>query len=42
MAEIGHPVVGDAVYSNGKNPFNVSRTNASCKANRIYSPVIRK
>lgn len=23
MAEIGHPVVGDYIYSNGKNPFNV-------------------
>jgi len=23
MAEIGYPVVGDYVYSNGKNPFNV-------------------
>ena len=23
LAEIGHPVVGDMVYSNGKNPFNV-------------------
>ena len=23
LAEIGYPVVGDAVYSNGKNPFNV-------------------
>lgn len=23
MAEIGHPVIGDYVYSNGKNPFNV-------------------
>ena len=23
MAEIGYPVVGDAVYSNGKNPFGV-------------------
>jgi len=23
MAEIGYPVVGDFVYSNGKNPFNV-------------------
>ena len=23
MAEIGHPVVGDEVYSNGKNEFNV-------------------
>lgn len=24
MAEIGHPVVGDYIYSNGKNPFNVT------------------
>lgn len=23
MAEIGHPVIGDYIYSNGKNPFNV-------------------
>lgn len=23
MAEIGHPVVGDVVYSNGKNPFGI-------------------
>ena len=23
MAEIGYPVVGDIVYSNGKNPFGV-------------------
>lgn len=23
MAEIGYPIVGDYVYSNGKNPFNV-------------------
>lgn len=23
MAEIKHPVVGDMVYSNGKNPFGV-------------------
>lgn len=35
MAEIKHPVVGDIVYSNGKNPFGVVRTNATCKANRI-------
>ena len=31
MAEIKHPVVGDMVYSNGKNPFGVVRSNASCK-----------
>ena len=30
MAEIGYPIVGDSVYSNGKNPFNVKRTDASC------------
>ena len=24
MAEIGYPIVGDSVYSNGKNPFNVT------------------
>ncbi len=24
MSEIGHPIVGDEVYSNGKNPFGVS------------------
>ena len=24
MAQIGYPLVGDAVYSNGRNPFNVS------------------
>lgn len=31
LAEIKHPVVGDMVYSNGKNPFGVVRSNASCK-----------
>lgn len=30
MAEIGYPIIGDEVYSNGKNPFGVKRTNASC------------
>lgn len=24
MSEIGYPIVGDAVYSNGKNPFGVT------------------
>ena len=37
MAEIKHPVVGDMVYSNGRNPFGVVRTNASCKKYRVYS-----
>ena len=31
MSEIGHPIVGDTVYSNGKNPFGVVRTNVTCK-----------
>ena len=31
LAEIKHPVVGDMVYFNGKNPFGVMRSNASCK-----------
>ena len=35
MSEIGYPVVGDTTYSNGKNPFGVVRTNASCKRIRI-------
>ena len=35
MSEIGHPVVGDIVYSNGKNPFGIVRTNAACKQYRI-------
>ena len=35
MAEIGYPIVGDIVYSNGKNPFNVKRTNATCRNIRI-------
>lgn len=35
MSEIGYPIVGDAVYSNGRNSFNVKRTNASCQNFRI-------
>ena len=38
MAEIGHPVVGDSTYSNGKNPFKVERTNASCRKAGICTP----
>jgi len=30
MAQIGHPVIGDSTYSNGKNLFGVERTNAPC------------
>lgn len=35
MSEIGYPIVGDIVYSNGKNPFNVIRTNVTCTSIRI-------
>ncbi len=38
MSEIGHPIVGDTVYSNGKNPFGVIRTNATCIFFRIRTP----
>ena len=37
MAEIGYPIVGDSVYSNGKNPFGVSRANVTCKSFRIQT-----
>lgn len=35
MAEIGHPVIGDYVYSNGKNEFGVHRAMSSCTKTRI-------
>lgn len=30
LSEIGHPVVGDYTYSNGKNEFGVVRSNVTC------------
>jgi len=38
MAEIGHPVVGDATYSNGKNPFGIKRADAACSKTGICAP----
>jgi len=35
LSEIGYPVVGDEVYSNGKNPFGVKRTMFTRKIYRI-------
>lgn len=35
LAEIGYPIVGDIVYSNGKNQFNITRTNVTCKNTRV-------
>lgn len=40
LSEIKHPVVGDIVYSNGKNPFGVVRTNVTCKEHRICASYI--
>lgn len=35
MAEIGHPIVGDYVYSNGKNEFGLHRTMFACSKARV-------
>ena len=35
LSTIGYPIVGDGVYSNGKNEFNVDGANASCRKYRI-------
>lgn len=42
FAEIKHPVIGDTVYSNGKNPFGVVRTNATCKEHRICASYFKE
>ena len=42
MAEIGHPVVGDAVYSNGKNPFNVEVQMLHAKKIEFNHPITKK
>ena len=42
MAEIGHPVVGDAVYSNGKNPFNVVGQMLHAKKIEFNHPITKK
>ncbi len=42
IAEIGHPVVGDAVYSNGKNPFNVEGQMLHAKKIEFNHPVTKK
>ena len=35
MAEIGHPVVGDMVYSSGKNDFGVEGQMLTCQKLRF-------
>ena len=42
LAEIGYPVVGDAVYSNGKNPFGVKGQMLHAKAIEFVHPTTGK
>lgn len=39
LAEIGYPVVGDEVYSNGKNPFNVKGQMLHAKSLEFKHPI---
>ena len=42
MAEIGHPVIGDRVYSNGKNEFGVEGQCLHAKRLEFIHPITRK
>ena len=42
MAEIGHPVVGDMVYSNGKNEFGVEGQMLHAKRLEFMHPITGK
>lgn len=42
MAEIGYPIVGDTVYSNGKNPFNVTGQMLHAKVLEFRHPTTKK
>ena len=42
MAEIGHPVVGDSVYSNGKNEFGVEGQMLHAKCLEFNHPITGK
>lgn len=42
MAEIGHPVIGDVVYSNGKNEFGVEGQCLHAKRLEFTHPITRK
>lgn len=39
MAEIGHPVIGDEVYSNGKNEFNIKGQMLHAKSLEFNHPI---
>ena len=42
LAEIGYPIVGDEVYSNGKNPFNVKGQMLHAKSLEFKHPITGK
>ncbi len=42
MAEIGHPVVGDMVYSNGKNEFGIEGQMLHAKSLEFKHPITKK
>ena len=42
LAEIGYPVVGDEVYSNGKNKWNIQGQCLHAKSLRFKHPIIGK
>lgn len=42
MAQIGHPVVGDMVYSNGNNPFGVEGQMLHSKSIEFKHPITNK
>ena len=39
LAEIGYPIVGDSVYSNGKNPFGVDGQMLHAKSLEFKHPI---
>lgn len=42
MAEIGYPIVGDSVYSNGKNPFGVEGQMLHAARLKLVHPITEK
>lgn len=42
LAEIGYPIVGDSVYSNGKNPFRVEGQMLHAKSLKFKHPITGK
>ena len=42
MAEIGHPVIGDMVYSNGKNEFGIEGQCLHAQKLELVHPITGK